>query len=480
MILKLLLPFLFFSIELFSQNLDSLQSQITQFEKNLLNKKQELDTEQLKHQSYLISGEIRDIDEYYLMIYGSALPTNDDYSSPGTVINNFFHLFVKPNKENITYNYYQGIHYYLFRKDGYKIFGDLSEQDQEIISNIKTEVSQLENKLELLKENFKTTQAVILIKQAKEQTVILIKQAKEKLNENNYKESISLLLKAKNSSTANKEIAQLLFGNYLELAKNDSANKNYASSLSNINSAIQLNNLTNQQYDELKRFHSQLCIQIADINFDKGYYSDAVSYYSQSIKYSEQNINFIRQKYSESYLYLGNNELSNGNVEQAKNHYKNSFEINRNMLPKIKSKLKIQQKSSLLLGLSSIIPGLGQFIQGDSKSGLTHFGIFSGSLIGGFILKTTADNEYNDYKNATHEDNAVRLYDEANTKLNYSYALFGLGGAVIIYSIIDSFTKSEKFNDKYEINFENSSEPTSISYENFSITIKLFFCVIAQ
>ncbi len=462
MIVKLLIPFLFLSIELFSQNLDSLQTQITRVEEILLNKKQILFNEQSKHQPYLISGEIREIDEYYLMIYGSAIPTNNDYSSPGTVVNNYFHLFVKPSKQNITYNYYQGTHYYLFKdKQGYNIFGDLPQKDKEIITNIKNEISQLGSKFELLKQNYNATLSDILIKQAK-----------EKLNENNFEESISLLLKTKQLFPTNKEINQLLLKNYIELAQKDSSTNNYIASLSIIKTAIQLENLSNLQYEQLNEFHSHLCSIIADSYFKKENYPEAITYYSQSLKDNGDYISYIKGRYAESYFQIANDNLRRNNVEQAKSNYKKSFEIDNNLLPKIKNDLESQQKSSFLLGLSSIIPGLGQILQGDSKSGLTQFGIFSGSIVGGLILKSVADNGYKDYKKATQEDNAVRLYDESNKKLNYSYALFGLGCAVMIYSIIDSFIKSENYNKKYEINFESSS---SVSYENITFLLKFYF-----
>lgn len=473
MILKLLLPLLFLPIELFSQNLDSIQSRIDNTKRILYQKKQDYDKEKSKYPLFIIYGEIKDREENFLQIWGSAIPANNDFSSPGTVEENNI-IIVNPEKDKIIYNGYAGgKHYYLYKgfsKNAFgadvpvRYYGELPSETKSKISSLSNEVSNLEQKIESLSEDYKLLQ-----------TNIIISKAKEKLKGTDYEESIDLLLKAKNLSATNKEIDQLLFRNYIELAQNNSANKDYIASLSNINTAIQLSNLANQQYDELKKFHSQLCMQIADINYDKVNYSDAVSYYSQSLKYSKQNINSIREKYSESYLQLGNSELSKGNVEQAKNNYKNSFEINRSMLPQIKSKLESQQKSSFLLGFSSIIPGLGQMIQGDSKNALTHFGIFSGSLIGGFILKTVADNEYNNYKDATSEADATRLYDTANKKLNYSYALFGFGGAVIIYSIIDSFIKAENYNKKYEINFESYSQSPLSSYDNITISLKLYF-----
>ena len=470
MILKLLFTFLLLSIELFSQNLDSLQSQIDKTKSILLQKKQEYADEESKYPLFIIYGEIKDREDNFLQIWGSALPANNDFSLPGTVQENNI-IIVNPDKSKILYNGYAGgKHYYLYKGFSKNAFGadvpvwyygELPTETKNKINSLSSGINILEEKIESLSEDYKIIQSNIFIKLAE-----------ENFSKNNFEESVSLLLKAKNLSQTNKNIDELLLKNYLELAQKDSANKNYDEALSNINTAIQLGNLSSLQYEQLKKFHSYLCSTIADMYFQNKNYSEAITYYSQSLKYNNHYINIIEDRYAESYFKIANDYLNKNNVEGAKSNYKKSFEINSNILTQIKSKLESQQRPSFLLGLSSIIPGLGQIIQGDSKSGFTQFGIFSGSIIGGFILKSTADNEYNDYKNATHEDNAIRLYDESNKKLNYSYALFGLGGVVVIYSIIDSFIKSENFNKKYEINFE--SNPT-IGYNNYSFSLKLFF-----
>lgn len=472
MIIKILL-ILFFSIELFSQNLESIQSQIDQSNRILSQKKQEYVEEKSKYPLFIIYGEIKDREENFLQIWGTALPVSNDFSSPGTVEENNI-IVVNPEKDKILYNNYAGgKHYYLYKgfsKNAFGVdvpvryYGELPTETKNKINSLSDEINILERKIESLSEDFN-----------KVQSNILINQAKDKLNQNKNDESISLLLEAKKLSETNKEIDQLLFENYLKLAQKDSTNKNYLESLSNINTAIQLENLSSQQYKQLKKYHRNLCSQIADDFFQKEHYPDAISYYSQSLKYDEDYIGVIREKYAESYLRIANDKLEMNNVEQAKRNYKKSFELNKNLLPQIKSKLESQQYSSFLLGLSSIIPGLGQFIQGDSKSGLTHLGLFSGSIISGFILKTDADNEYNNYKDATSKSEATRLYDNANKKLNYSYALFGFGGVVIIYSIIDSFIKAENFNKKYEINFDTFSQYPLSSYDNVIISLKLYF-----
>lgn len=462
---KLILLIFSLSAELLSQNINAIQIRIIQTERELAEKKQELVNEQEKNPSYFIGGEIRDIDEYYIMIWGSAAPTNNDYSLKGTVIKDFIHLFVKPNKSNIFLNSYRGTHYYLYRdKSGNKVFGDLPIKDQENIASIQKRINELENELISLTNNLKLAQ-----------TNSLIDRAKEKLSSADYDESIILLLEAKKTTTTNKEIDQLLLNNYVGLAKKDSSNKNYTSALSRINTAIQLINLSEQSANGLKRFHSEICLIIADEKYNDKIFSEAVEYYSQSIYYDEINLDLIKERYADSYFNLGNYALSNGNIEKAKYNYLNSFRINNSRLSEIKARLESQQKSSFLLGISSIIPGLGQWLQGDSKTAKIHFGIFSASLIGGYVYQNISTKEYRDYKKATIEHDAVNLYASANDKLNISYAFYGFGGAFMIYSIIDSYLKVDNFNRSCEINFGSYSQSSLLNNDNVTISMKVFF-----
>lgn len=472
MINKILL-ILFFVIELFAQNLDSIQSQIDQSNRILSQKKQEFLEEKSKYPLFLIYGEIKDREENILQIWGTALPVDNDYSSPGTVEENNI-IVVNPEKDKIIYNNYTGgKHYYLYKgvsKNAFnanvpvRYYGELPTDAKNNINSLSEEINILERKIEFLSEDYN-----------KVQLNILINQAKDKLNKNKNDESISLLQKAIKISETNKEINQLLFENYLYLAQIDSLKGNYLESLTNINIAIQLKNLTSHQYATLKKYHFNLCSKIADDYFRKKDYPDAISYYSQSLRYKSDHIDIIRKNYAEAYFYIADDKLESNNFEEAKSYYKKSFEINKNLLPQIKNKLESQQYSSFLLGLSSIIPGLGQFIQGDSKSGFTHLGLFGGSIIAGFILKTVADNDYNNYNGATSKAEATRLYDSANKKLNYSYALFGFGSAVIIYSIIDSFIKAENFNKNYELNLDTFSQYPIHSNDYVNISLKLYF-----
>ena len=69
------------------------------------------------------------------------------------------------------------------------------------------------------------------------------------------------------------------------------------------------------------------------------------------------------------------------------------------------------KRNPITTGLTSLIPGLGQLIQGETKSGFTQFSLFAGTMLFGYISKAKADDQYNEYLKATDVDKATQYYD---------------------------------------------------------------------
>jgi tetratricopeptide (TPR) repeat protein len=472
--LSILLLIIFINPTSLPNSLDSLNAKIADNDHSLYNVKNEYQSEQEKHPIFAIYGEIKDREGDALQIWGTAIPSNDDFSLPGTVTQDGNIIVFSPHKNCIQYTgYFGGQHYYLFKDYKKNVFnadvpvryyGDLP-------SDAKTKLEELKQKIQFLQ-----SQKIELSKEWEGlKYANLINEAREYLRGNNYKEAIRSSKDAKSYAADYTEIDSLLSSAYEGLVNHYASQKDNDNALSVIKEAILSQNLTLESLDRLKEFYFNFTNEKAEENYNLKKYQEAIGYYSECLKFNKANINRIKGKYAQSFQQLGDENIKDGKIEDAKKEYIKAIEIDNSTTFQIITKLSSFQRQAFLYGVASFLPGLGQMIQGYSENAFTHFAIFSGSLIGGLILNNVSKNEYNDYKNASTEGDAVRLYGVANKKLNISYVLYGLSGAIIIYSIIDSFIKAENFNKNYEINLDTSSKSGFGENYNLSLTLKLYF-----
>jgi hypothetical protein len=468
---KILFLVLIITFNNYSQKIDSLQNEIDNLKLELMNKRIEYQNENSKYQSFFIMGEIKDREEDYLQIWGSAIPTNDDFSSPGTTQEDNI-IVLKPNKAKILYNYYNGgKHYFMYKGYSKNVFGadvpvryygDLPENISYKIKKLDDEADHIVNKIDLLNQTCKQIEYNNFFDEA----MGLYKNS-------DYNASISKLQKILGENHINEEVEELLFLNYKELAKRDASNKKFDNALIWLNSAIQLKNLKNTNYAGLKESYFQICKLIAEDKSKLNDLDEAITYYSRSLQYDKTKIENIKEPYGDTYYLLGEREFDIGNIDKAKSYYNSSILINDEMYNRVKAKFENEKRPSIFLGICSIVPGLGQVLQNDLKTGLIHFGVFSSLTLGGYFLNKFADNIYEDYKIAGNEEDAIRLYDKADSNLKIAYTLYGLSGAMIVVSIVNSFIKSESHNSLFEFTLDESMHLNTVSFSDFNLSLKI-------
>lgn len=106
----------------------------------------------------------------------------------------------------------------------------------------------------------------------------------------------------------------------------------------------------------------------------------------------------------------------------------------------------MRQSPVLNLGLSAVVPGLGQLYAGRA---LPAAGFFVGtalSLGGGLVLAMSAQDRYDQYQEATDPDRAAELYDGINTRWNFALVLFGTATALYIWNLVDVYANSVSYN----------------------------------
>jgi len=100
----------------------------------------------------------------------------------------------------------------------------------------------------------------------------------------------------------------------------------------------------------------------------------------------------------------------------------------------------------LNLGLSAVVPGLGQLYAG---RGLPAVGFFFGTALtlgGGLALAMSAHDRYDQYQAATNPDRAAELYDGINMRWNIALVLFGTAAALYLWNLVDVYANSVSYN----------------------------------
>jgi hypothetical protein len=468
---------LFLAVPNFTQNLDSLQNRIQSLKALLNQNEYEYNLYENENSAYGITGIVQYRDGNEIMLYGGATIlegnlTNNPEDAPGYV--NVGYIIISNYK--IIYeggsNVVSGAFYFLgkgTRQNSYgydipvKYFGDLPAEERVKQEGLKNQ------KQSLLNEIDKIDYQILSLKVAN-----LNVQARDKLKSKSYNEAIKLLKEAQDLAPDNKEIVSQLYNAYNDLANDFSSKKDYLASLAIIKEAINTPSLSNIQEKDLKESYFIFTNRLAEEYYDKGQYSEAIKYFNDCTTYDNTKNEIIKERYAESYIFLGDEKLINGDIENAKQEYLKSIDIDGKVSGQIVQKLSVFKRPSMVYGTASIIPGLGQLLQGYPQEGIIHFVLFSSSVIAGTLLKNSSNNTYSDYVNAESEAEAVSLYKSAKDKMSYSTAAYGIGGAVLVYSLIDAFIKNTRYNNRFILTISDGLK-VSDKGNGLSVLIKYYF-----
>ncbi len=469
----LVISVLFLCTNLLPQSIQKLNDQIDTVQKNINILNEEVSSQKSKYPEFLIYGEIVDRGLYYIMVKGSALPVNEDFSLPGTVDNGYM-LILNPDKEKINYNFYSKTkHYFLFKsysKNAFNAdvpvynFGDLPGDTKKLIE-------EKENKLRILEEK-KNYLSQTLKEKKKEE---FLNEAKVYTNETKYIEAMDKLKQAAKLFPNDKEVNKQFYKNAIEQVKIDTSKGEYETALSLTNEGFEIGNLKPAELNTLKYLYSDICIKEADKNYLSGDYARAIDYYQKSQQYGKEKLGRVETNFADAYFIIGRAEIEKGNVKAAKDNFKSSFKINHKNEERILRELEKYKRNPITTGLTSLIPGLGQLIQGETKSGFTQFSLFAGTMLFGYISKAKADDQYNEYLKATDVDKETQYYDEANRKLITSYTALSVGAAIIIYSVIDSYFIAIEHNKPFEIDIHSSQSSAGSFNNSFNVAFKIYF-----
>lgn len=159
--------------------------------------------------------------------------------------------------------------------------------------------------------------------------------------------------------------------------------------------------------------------------------------------------------------------------EEASKNYKNAFHYDPNSFTILFNKFSDIKKPAILYGSYSIIPGLGQMLNGKTTKGLVHLGVFSISSFLGYNAIIEADKIYDSYKLASNSYDAETLYNEAEAKRKSSFIYFGISALTIIYSIFDSYTDIIQFNNLFEIGTPNNYSSSLLPSYNYLFKLRI-------
>lgn len=209
--------------------------------------------------------------------------------------------------------------------------------------------------------------------------------------------------------------------------------------------------------------------------FSNSDYEKTLETFEKCFEYDKSYLNKASSKISKSYLYLGDKKLSNNDYENASFNYKKALKYDSSLSSGLLIKFESIKKPAFLFGVYSIIPGLGQIINGKSTKGLIHLGVFSITSFLGYNAYSLGNKKYDEYKLASNSYSAASIYKEADYMRTTSYIFFGVAALTVIYSIIDAYTDIISFNNLFEIGYslQYSNNPSSINNPIISLIIGL-------
>ena len=476
--LRQLIFIIILSIPTLAQNADSLQIYINGLNDSLSDIKRDIESVGEKNPLCIISAKIVFEEGEYLLLYGDAIPrisrtdNQSDFSerNPGYIHNGYLVISKKLLAYRGESNYGQGLLNYLYD-------GTLKNENGDFIfvKYYGDQPKYIEEKLEQLHSKKNTIQSRI---DASTNQLIEIKiqnvsnNADKKIKEKNFKAAISLLKEGLRLAPNNSNILSKLSNTYNLLIEENSINNDFLSSLNVIKDALLIKEFTENIRKDFEESFFSLSYQLASDFFNKEQYTEAIGYFRQCTTYDRHKKESVSTNLAMCFSKIADTELQEGLVEQAITNYEIAISYDNVLTKEIKQKLSKLKKDSLLFGGYSIIPGLGQLLQAHVNEGLVHFAIFSASMIGGKVFMESADHKYSEYLKADSETKAVDLYTASASLLNYARVFYAIGGATAVYSIINSFVISEKYNDKFILKLSNK---TPNNYNDFSLSLQFYF-----
>ncbi|PJA90013.1 MAG: hypothetical protein CO137_01270, partial [Candidatus Magasanikbacteria bacterium CG_4_9_14_3_um_filter_32_9] len=300
---------------------------------------------------------------------------------------------------------------------------------------------------------------------------ILTKEAEALFSNNELEESIlkyqSLIrIDFQNAQIYNDKIASM----YSTIADKKFSNNDYESAISYYNKALLFNQ---QKKYEVKKAETYQKIAENEMNLEK--YSEAISNFDQVITLMPEKEEIINPLLANAYFKLGKNDYTSDQKITAVNKFKKSYSLDVSLKNEIEPFLSSMRRTPLLYGFYSIIPGLGQLLQGKNSRGITQFSLFSASIVGGFIFKSSSKDTYSKYEKAVTSDDAQKLYEEANVNKRLSDIALGVSAGIIIWSVIDSFLEAENYNKPFYLSTSLVNYNVNIAEKSYQLSISFNF-----
>jgi len=121
---------------------------------------------------------------------------------------------------------------------------------------------------------------------------------------------------------------------------------------------------------------------------------------------------------------------------------------------------------------SAVAPGWGHYVSHDYTKGHTFLAseivLFGTSL----YFYVQAMDDYRNYENSSYIGDINQFYIDANSNYRYSQFLFSLGAVIWIYSIYDSISATEEFNQNYWNELSKQLHSKKIVITPTSITLR--------
>lgn len=397
----------------------------------------ELTTIKDKNKQFVINGYITEVTEHgEATIWGSAIPIDLNTLTPEFTSEGYI-IVLNPIKECTHLDaYVHGYHYYKGTKKGMKYFGDLPPE-------VKATINEKEDKIESLTNEITSVKNNIFRLKGEES----LRKAERLYTETKYSESINELNNTKKFPFEEQIINHLLYKNYVGLIKESQATKNYNNIFSLIDTAVEILNLSEEQYQFLKTVHFSLCIYIADSCYKNNLFDEAIAHYDNAEKHGFNLSIEERERIASIYFEQGKEQLKLNNIDKSRMRFISAIYFNKKLSGVIYEHLNNKKDSKFLYtSLSIILPGMGLVAQGEDN-GFLYLGISTLAAVAAYVSNKEA---INTPENDLYHSQARYQRDRAITIRDVSLSVFAIA---YVWGIINTVNYVDEYNRKYDLSF---------------------------
>lgn len=204
------------------------------------------------------------------------------------------------------------------------------------------------------------------------------------------------------------------------------------------------------------------CI-VAEASYDLGDWSDAIVGWQAALSRDTSVFTECQQPLASAYFSQAENHFERRMFRESGVSFRVAMETDPSLEDKVRARVSKIRRSATGVAVTSLVPGLGQFRNGQKAKGTIHLLAFAGLVALSILESKNADREYAEYKRATSSSEASLSYQRTQDAWTRSMTAGGLASSVLIWSVVDAFITRKSINRNFELGDGRQDVKVSVS-----------------